>query len=80
MLWQVFHKRRPPDCLPGHPPLTSLGSFAPPYASRRGRTIQAYPLCNLAARTTFSRSMATVIGPTPPGTGVIADAFSRTLA
>ncbi len=44
MPWQVFHKRRPSNCLPavrlhaGHPPLTSLCSFAPPYAPRRGRT------------------------------------------
>ncbi len=44
MPWQVFHKRRSSNCLPavrlhaGHPPLTSLRSFAPPYAPRRGRT------------------------------------------
>ncbi len=44
MLWQLFDKRRPSDFLPavrlpaGHPPLTSLRSFAPPYALRRGRT------------------------------------------
>ena len=41
-----FHKRRPSDSRPavrvhtGHPPLTSLRSFAPPYApSRRGRAL-----------------------------------------
>ena len=41
MLWQVFHKQLPSNRLPairlhaGHPPLTLLRSFAPPYASRR---------------------------------------------
>ncbi len=40
----MFHKRRPSDWLAAigvhaeHPPLTSLRSFAPPYALRRGRT------------------------------------------
>ncbi len=44
MPWQALDKRRPSDWLAaigvhaGHPPLTSLRSFAPPYASRRGRT------------------------------------------
>ncbi len=42
MPWQAFHKRRPSNCLPaigvhaGHPPLTSLRSFAPPYAEAKG--------------------------------------------
>ena len=45
MPWQVFDKQRPSNHLPAiglhaeHPPLTSLRSFAPPYASRRGRAI-----------------------------------------
>ena len=41
---QPLHKRRTSTAshlrqLPGHPPLTSLRSFAPPYALRRGRTL-----------------------------------------
>ncbi len=42
MPWQVFHKRRASKRLPvvrlhtGHPPLTSLRSFAPPYAEAKG--------------------------------------------
>ncbi len=42
MPWQVLHKRRASKCLPavrlhtGHPPLTSLRSFAPPYAEAKG--------------------------------------------
>ncbi len=36
--------------------------------------IAPYP----AARSVFARSIAIVIGPTPPGTGVMADAFSAT--
>ena len=45
MPYQALHKRRPSDCLPairlhaGHPPLTSLRSFAPPYAPRRGLVV-----------------------------------------
>jgi hypothetical protein len=31
--------------------------------------------CSSAAETVFTISMATVIGPTPPGTGVIALAY-----
>ncbi len=42
MHWQAFHKRRASKHLPtvrlraGHPPLTSLRSFAPPYAEAKG--------------------------------------------
>ena len=42
MPWQAFHKRRPSTRLPAvrvqaaHPPLTSLRSFAPPYAEAKG--------------------------------------------
>lgn len=34
--------------------------------------------CNLAAASVFFKSIAMVIGPTPPGTGVIAEAISCT--
>jgi len=33
-------------------------------------TAHASPCCNLNARTVFVNSIAIVIGPTPPGTGV----------
>ena len=36
MLWQVLNKRHPLTWLAGHPPLTSLRSFAPPYAEAKG--------------------------------------------
>ena len=50
----MFHKWRSSNCLPavgvhaGHPPLTSLRSFAPPYAGAKG----AYHL------TPFTREMS----------------------
>ena len=36
------------------------------------------PCASRAARTVFARSIAIVIGPTPPGTGVILDATAAT--
>ena len=36
------------------------------------------PCCQRAELTVFAISMAIVIGPTPPGTGVIAEAISET--
>ncbi len=36
MPWQTFDKRRPSVWLQAHPPLTSLRSFAPPYAGAKG--------------------------------------------
>ncbi len=43
MLWQVLRKRSLQVWLPGHPPLTSLRSFAPPYALRRGLVVCLQP-------------------------------------
>ncbi len=65
MPWQALDKRRPSDWLAaigvhaGHPPLTSLRSFAPPYALRRGRTIASireHPVIASAARCHSERS------------------------
>ena len=47
-----------------------------PLEPRLGAKGQA--VADSAARTTFCMSMATVIGPTPPGTGVIALATFET--
>ena len=57
-------------------PILYQTPFAP-NRLKRYADFYADPNCNFAAKTTFSSSIATVIGPKPPGTGVIADAFSR---
>lgn len=44
----------------------------------RRRYATASPAARRAARSVFTSSIAIVIGPTPPGTGEIADAFSAT--
>jgi hypothetical protein len=43
-----------------------------------GYTITCCPTLRSAAEIVFTRSMVTVIGPTPPGTGVIREAFLDT--
>jgi hypothetical protein len=43
-----------------------------------GHRTTFYPSIFSAERTVFFISITMVIGPTPPGTGVIADAFSFT--
>ena len=49
-------------------------------ASADAYVIGATPAAYCAARSVFRSSIAIVIGPTPPGTGDIADAFSATAA
>src|SRR4029078_3005873 len=46
--------------------------------SKRQRLLHRRCEASSAARTVFAISIAMVIGPTPPGTGVIFDATSRT--
>src|SRR3990172_8428596 len=52
------------------------------YTALEGGRFQAYPrpACRSASQTVFERSMAIVMGPTPPGTGGMAEATWRTVS
>src|SRR5262249_54146977 len=57
--------------------LAAPGLEAERERARRHRAVSP-PASRSAASARFERSMATVSGPTPPGTGVMADATART--
>ena len=48
------------------------------YSVKHYNSSDGKPCCQRAELTVFAISMAMVIGPTPPGTGVIAEAISET--
>jgi len=81
--WICEHLPLPGTWSPGPSPRTSRSVRAPRGHPEIGaalrRIFQAIgaALCE-AAFTVFVRSIAMVIGPTPPGTGEIAEAFSFT--
>src|SRR5262249_27861550 len=69
------------ECADGHgPPLLGGGTLHQDPSPARHRLIHADApaVWRSAAVTVLTRSMATVIGPTPPGTGVIAPATGAT--
>ena len=70
-IYFIIHSARPGDG-------SSLHTHSPPLAARLlqpAATAHSTPNARLAPRSVLLSSMAMVMGPTPPGTGVICEAF-----